>query len=56
MHTVSTAEPGAMGERAAPASAQPDRYQRLDIIGRGSFGDVYRGCAHALLLSALPAP
>ena len=29
---------------------QPDRYQRLDCIGRGSFGDVYRGCAVRLAL------
>ena len=25
-------------------SMNGDRYERLECIGRGSFGDVYRGC------------
>ena len=28
-----------------------ERYERLECIGRGSFGDVYRGCATDLKLT-----
>ena len=30
---------------AADLQEHADRYERLEIIGRGSFGDVYRGSA-----------
>lgn len=30
-------------EGASALSVDEDRYERLECIGRGSFGDVYRG-------------
>jgi hypothetical protein len=47
MASDSAAEPSC--EVEACLSMDGDRYERLECIGRGSFGDVYRGCGQEAL-------